>query len=207
MKRETLNDLGVLSKEQIDSIMTEYGKSVQSYKDTIATQQTTIDNLTTERDGYKEQVEERDKDIKMLQDDAKGNEELSKNLSDLQKKYTDDTNALTQKLESQARAHACERLFAGIEFTSAYAKKSAMRDFMEQNPEFKDGRYVNADAIIKKMREENADAFKKAEETPAEKKDESKPPKFTGPINNPQPGEKNPFTFNFTPVRHTNTAK
>ena len=49
MKRETLLELG-LSKEQIDAVLGEYGKSITEYKERLSTAE-------KERDGFKSQFE------------------------------------------------------------------------------------------------------------------------------------------------------
>lgn len=55
MKRETLNELG-LSKEQIDAVMGEHGKSVNDLKDRLATAE-------SERNQFKDQFETHQSEI------------------------------------------------------------------------------------------------------------------------------------------------
>lgn len=90
MKREELKAAG-LTDEQIEVVMTSHGQAVQKVQSQVAT-------LTTERDDYKTQVESRDADLKKLQKDAKGNEELTKQLKELQEQYDNDTKALNDKI-------------------------------------------------------------------------------------------------------------
>lgn len=94
MKREELKAAG-LTDEQIEVVMTSHGQAVQKVQSQVAT-------LTTERDDYKTQVESRDADLKMLQKDAKGNEELTKQLKELQEQYDNDTKALNDKIAAAA---------------------------------------------------------------------------------------------------------
>lgn len=94
MKREELKAAG-LTDEQIEVVMTSHGQAVQKVQSQVAT-------LTTERDDYKTQVESRDADLKKLQKDAKGNEELTKQLKELQEQYDNDTKALNDKIAAAA---------------------------------------------------------------------------------------------------------
>lgn len=94
MKREDLKALG-LNDEQIEAVMASHGQAVQAVQGQVAT-------LTTERDDYKAQAESRDKDLKKLQKDAKGNEELTKQMEELQAKYDTDTQALNEKIAAAA---------------------------------------------------------------------------------------------------------
>ena len=123
MKREELEKLG-LTKEQIDGVMAINGTDVEVGKKTLTAKEEQIAALTTERDGLKTQVSDRDKDIAALKKGAGDNETLSKQLNDLQAKYDTETTTLKKTLESQAIDHATESLFAGFEFTSALAKKA-----------------------------------------------------------------------------------
>lgn len=94
MKREELKAAG-LTDEQIEVVMASHGQAVQKVQSQVAT-------LTTERDDYKTQVESRDADLKKLQKDAKGNEELTKQLKELQEQYDNDTKALNDKIAAAA---------------------------------------------------------------------------------------------------------
>ena len=89
MKREDLRKLG-LTDEQVDQVMSMNGDDVNAQKAIVAQRDETITALTTERDGLKEQVTARDKDIADLKKAAGDNESLNKQLSDLQTKYNDD---------------------------------------------------------------------------------------------------------------------
>ena len=86
MKREDLRKLG-LTDEQVDQVMSMNGDDVNAQKAIVAQRDETITALTTERDGLKEQVTARDKDIADLKKAAGDNESLNKQLSDLQTKY------------------------------------------------------------------------------------------------------------------------
>jgi len=205
MKRDELKKLG-LTDEQIDKVMDLNGNDINGLKADLIARDQTITALTTERDGLKDQVTARDKDIDDLKKSAGDNEGLSKQLSDLQTKYDTDTADLKQKLENQAREHAEDAFFSGYQFTSAFAKKAAMAEFRAAKLELKDGKFIGAEDFMKTMQEQNKDAFKAKEEpSPKPEAESPKTPKFTAPLQKPSDGgEKNPFAFNFTPVRNAN---
>lgn len=165
MKREFVKaTIPNITDEQLDAIMNEHGKTTNTLRTTISTHEATIQTLTTERDGYKGQVADRDKDIKALRDDAKANGDISQRLTDLQTKYDTDTKALQQKLDEQRNAHATERFFAGVEFTSTLAKNAAMADFRAKGFKLKeDGTYEGADTYLEQLKKENPAAFKTEE--------------------------------------------
>lgn len=76
MKRKFLEDLG-LEKDTVDKIMAENGKDIESAKGDL-------DEITKERDQLKSDVNERDKQIEGLKKSAGDNEELKKQITDLQ---------------------------------------------------------------------------------------------------------------------------
>lgn len=202
MKREELKKQG-LTDEQIDYVMTENGKDVNAQKAIVEQKDQQITALTTERDGLKTQVADRDKDIEDLKKQSGNTDELNAKLTELQTKYDTDTQALQGKLDSQARTHAAERYFDKVEFSSAFAKKAAIAEFNSAGLEFKDGVFVGADDFLKKMKSENPDAFKVVEPP----KDPDPKPQFTNPNPKPDPKDTNPFSFGFTAVRNQTNQK
>lgn len=206
MKREDLRKLG-LTDEQVDQVMSMNGEDVNAGKAIVAQRDETIRTLTTERDGLKEQVAARDKDIADIKKTAGDNSALTQQLSELQTKYNEDTAKLQKSLDDQARAHAIEGIFGKIEFTSTFAKRAAMKEFEAAGLEFKDGKFTDADATIAKMRKDNPDAFKTENKPDGGNPPAGNPPKFTNPINNGDSGggNTNPFSMSFTPVRSTTT--
>ncbi len=80
MNRKTLEEMG-LSKEQVDQIMKENGESIENAKAKLQEQ---IDEITKDRDGYKSQISERDKQLEELKKDAKNTEDLTAMVAKLQ---------------------------------------------------------------------------------------------------------------------------
>ena len=77
MKRKFLEDMGVLSAEQIDSIMKENGNDINAAKADVT-------SITTERDNLKDQLKDRDTQIENLKKTAGDNAELTKQIEQLQ---------------------------------------------------------------------------------------------------------------------------
>lgn len=80
MKKKDLEDMG-LSKEQIDSIIKTNGDDIENAKTASATE---IKNLQTEVEGLKTQVNDRDKQLETLKASAGDNEDLKKQIAELQ---------------------------------------------------------------------------------------------------------------------------
>lgn len=80
MNRKMLEDMG-LTKEQVDAIMKENGENIEHAKEGLNAQ---IEELTKERDGYKDQITERDKQLNDLKKAAKDQKELQDQITQLQ---------------------------------------------------------------------------------------------------------------------------
>lgn len=78
MKREQLKELG-LSDEAIESVMSLHGQTVSELNKNL----TAVEN---ERDQFKEQIETSQAELDALKEAAKGNEELTAQLEEYQKK-------------------------------------------------------------------------------------------------------------------------
>lgn len=202
MKREFLKQtIPDITDAQLDAIMAENGKDVEAGKKA----QETVAALQGEVEGYKKQIADRDKDMRAMQEQAKGNEELGKQLADLQSKYKADTEALQTRLEQQRTDHAVEAAFANVPFASNLARRQAMADFKAKGYKLgEDGKYAESESYIAQLRKDDPDAFK-----PEQPKDPELVPRFTNPVNpqNPKNSAANPFGFNFQPIRNPNAEK
>lgn len=91
MERKTLEEMG-LEKDQINTIMSDYGKAVNGLKEQV-------DTLTAERDSFKKQVNESNKQLDNLKGKVKDNEDAQKQIADLQKQLKDsESNAQAELL-------------------------------------------------------------------------------------------------------------
>lgn len=190
-----------ITKEQIDAIMNEYGAEATRLNEKIAA-------ITTERDGLKTQLSQRDTDLGELQKKAEAGDALKTQLEELQTKYKTDTEKLTADLAQQQSDFAVDKLFSGIKFTSELAKKAAVSEFKAQGFKMKDGKFEGGDAFIAEMKKNNASAFVPDETDNKGKEGEggtgNPPPVFASGTNGNGNGGKandNPFNFGFTSVR------
>lgn len=76
MERKTLEEMG-LDKDQVNTIMAEFGKSVNGLKEQV-------DTLTAERDSFKKQVDNSNKQLDEMKANIKDNDELKSQIADLQ---------------------------------------------------------------------------------------------------------------------------
>lgn len=90
MKRDQLKELG-LSDDQIKSVMDLNGEDINKAKSGNA-------EVLEENQALKDQIKERDKDLKGLRTKVKDNEDLSTKLKEWQDKYKKDTADLSTKL-------------------------------------------------------------------------------------------------------------
>lgn len=167
MKREELKAKG-LTDEQIDFIMSENGKDINAVK---AMADKAAEDLKAEQErakGLQDQIEARDKDIKDLQDAAKGNENISQQLTQLQEKYTKDTQDLQKRLDDQRADFAIEKAFSHVPFASNLARRAAIADFRAKGYKLNEkGEFSEAESFIANLRKEDPAAFM------PEKKDEN----------------------------------
>lgn len=133
LKLVNLADGGFVSKDKLDTKITELGETKKLLEDANATIQS-----------YK------DMDI----------DGIKKSASDWEEKYNTDTKALQDKLDARATEFAAEKYMGQYQFTSPLAAKAAMAEFMAQG--FKrsdDGIFLGADDFMHKMKESNPGAF------------------------------------------------
>lgn len=90
MKRDQLKELG-LDEKQIENVIAINGADIQREKTKSA-------EALTELDGLRQQISERDKDLKTLKGQVKDNEALTEQLKELKSKYEADTADLQGKI-------------------------------------------------------------------------------------------------------------
>ncbi|MCI1904151.1 MAG: phage scaffolding protein [Enterococcaceae bacterium] len=98
MKREQLKELG-LSDEQIGSIMALHGATVNELNNQLA-------NAQQETTQYKDQLTANQTELDSLKEQAKGNEDLTGKLTELQNKFDETTAASQVKLAEQQKDFA-----------------------------------------------------------------------------------------------------
>lgn len=185
-----------ITKEQLDAIMDENGKDIAKHNEQIA-------SLTTERDGLKTQLSQRDTDIADMKKKATDGDTLKAQLEELQAKYKTDTEKLTEDLARQQTDFAVDKLFSGIKFTSELAKKAAIAEFKAKGFKMKDGAFEGGDAFIAEMKKNDATAFVVENPDEGKKAEEggNPPPIFAAGTKSGGKANDNPFDFGFTSIR------
>ena len=100
MKKEDLIALGI-DEESAKSVMAMHGKTVTTLNSQIST-------LEAERDGLQEQVTTNQTELDALKESAKGNEELTAQLADLQTKLDQSKSESETKLATQQKDFAIQ---------------------------------------------------------------------------------------------------
>lgn len=129
MNRAFLEALG-LDKETVEKVIAEHGRSVE-------TQKSKVTDLTTERDDYKSQLDQRDKDLKNLKKKAEGSEELQTQLATLQSNYDTQKSEFEQKLKDTQLASAIKLALAGKVHDTEYAIEKIDKTLIELDAEGK----------------------------------------------------------------------
>lgn len=133
MNREFLKNLG-LEDTHIEEIMKEHGK-------TIANTQTELETLKSDKETLQEQLDERNNDLKALQESTTNSEETQKQLTALQTRYDTEKEEWETKYEANARKAALDVLVAELGVIDPVAMKAHILDTANE-AEFKDGELV-----------------------------------------------------------------
>lgn len=121
MKREFLKELG-LSDEQIEKIMAEHGKTVNSMKDELEKAK----ELEQRIQSLQEQLQQRDKQLEELKTKATGNEELQQQIQQLQEQNKQIQQEYEQKMQKQAFDFALERALVSAKARNPKAVKALL---------------------------------------------------------------------------------
>ncbi|MCT3574096.1 phage scaffolding protein [Levilactobacillus brevis] len=108
MKRDLLKGMN-LTDDQIEAIMKANGVDIEAAKSSLGD----VDALKQENDTLKEQLTTRDKDMKALKKQVGDNEDLTKQVTDLQAKYDNDTKALSAQLNQTKLTGALNTALSG----------------------------------------------------------------------------------------------
>ncbi|WP_433958773.1 phage scaffolding protein [Cytobacillus horneckiae] len=187
MNREELKALG-LTDEQIEKVMASHGKVVNPLKAEVDKVKGLENEITT----YKQQIAARDTQLIDLSKKAEGNEELQKQIKDLQKDNADAKEESDNKLAAQRKEFKLE-----LALKDAQAKNpKAVKALLNQEAISLDGdNLIGLEEQLKSLKE--SDAYLFGDEQPAGLK--GRQPHPTDP-NKPAP-QKNPFSkehFNLT---------
>lgn len=149
MKTEELKSQG-LTEEQISFVMAENGKDLKKL-------QKENDNLTSERDTWKEKAEAAETTLKGFE--GVDLETMQKELSDWKQKATEAEKNAQAQLYERDFADALKTEFEGIKFSSEAAKRAIMAEVKEADLKLKDGKILGLNDLLSQMKEKDASAF------------------------------------------------
>ena len=149
MKTEELKAQG-LTEEQISFVMAENGKDLKKL-------QKENDNLTTDRDTWKEKAEAAEATLKGFE--GVDLETMQKELSDWKQKATEAEKNAQAQLYERDFADALKTEFEGIKFSSEAAKRAIMAEVKEAGLKLKDGKILGLNDLVSQMKEKDSSAF------------------------------------------------
>lgn len=150
MKRQFLEEFG-LGKEQIDSIMAENGKDIESAKDGVKTLESKVAELESENTALKGQVSDRDKQLETLKASSGDNESLKKQIEDLQKANKDAADAHAAEIKQLKIDAAVETALTGAKAKNHVATKALLADVLANAELGDDGKVKGLEDAIKKL--------------------------------------------------------
>jgi len=171
MKTEELKAQG-LTEEQISFVMAENGKDLKKL-------QKENDNLTSDRDTWKEKAEAAETTLKGFE--GVDLETMQKELSEWKQKATEAEKNAQAQLYERDFADALKTEFEGIKFSSEAAKRAIMAEVKEAGLKLKEGKILGLNDLIGQMKEKDASAFVDDEQQQAQQN----MARFTTPISKP----------------------
>lgn len=149
MKTEELKSQG-LTEEQISFVMAENGKDLKKL-------QKENDNLTSERDTWKEKAEAAETTLKGFE--GVDLETMQREISDWKQKATEAEKKAQEQLYERDFSDALKTELESVKFSSEAAKRAAVADIKEAGLKFKDGKILGLNDLLAQMKENDASAF------------------------------------------------
>lgn len=155
MKREELKELG-LTDEQIGSIMALHGVTVNELNSRVST----AEQQATQ---YQEQLEKNQNELNDFKANAKGNEDLTKQLEDLQSKFDETKTSSEQQIADLKKSSAID-----LALTQAGAKniKAAKALLDGESLELTDEGLKGLDEQLAALKESDGYLFGQSEQVP-----------------------------------------
>ncbi|MBK4815047.1 phage minor structural protein [Enterococcus faecium] len=155
MKREELKELG-LTDEQIGSIMALHGVTVNELNSRVST----AEQQATQ---YQEQLEKNQNELNDFKANAKGNEDLTKQLEDLQSKFDETKTSSEQQIADLKKSSAID-----LALTQAGAKniKAAKALLDSESLELTDEGLKGLDDQLTALKESDGYLFGQSEQVP-----------------------------------------
>ena len=176
MKTDDLLEKG-LTQEQVNFVMSENGKDLKKL-------QKEVDNLTTERDNFKERAETAEETLKGFE--GKDFDTITRERDEWKKKAEDAEKEYSAKEAEREKQELLKEAFAEIEFTSESAKKAIMAQVAE-GVTVKNGKLIGFNDLLEDAKKNDASAFVNEEQQNLEQNKA----RFTTSMNNQSGGAGN----------------
>ncbi|MEC3942656.1 phage scaffolding protein [Enterococcus mundtii] len=153
MKREQLKELG-LTDEQVNSVMGMHGQTVTELNKNLATAE-------QERDQFKEQLDSNQTELDALKESAKGDEELTQQLADLQSKFDAVKSDSETKLAEQQKDFAIK---LALKEANALDEEIALGQLDKDTIKVVDGKLQGFEEQLKGLQESKSFLFQEAKD-------------------------------------------
>lgn len=153
MKREHLKELG-LTDEQVNSVMGLHGQTVTELNKTLATAE-------QERDQFKEQLDSNQTELDALKESAKGDEELTQQLADLQSKFDAVKSDSETKLAEQQKDFAIK---LALKEANALDEEIVLGQLDKDTIKVVDGKLQGFEEQLKGLQESKSFLFQEAKD-------------------------------------------
>lgn len=148
MKTEDLLEKG-LTREQVNFVMSENGKDLNKL-------QKEVDNLTTERDNFKERAETAEETLKGFE--GKDFTAMQKEIDDWKEKATKAESEYNAKIAEREKSDLLKEAMKDVEFTSESAKELITKKIAE-NISVKNGKLIGFNDLLEDAKKNDASAF------------------------------------------------
>lgn len=168
-------------------------KEVDGIKEKLSSAESAKTKLQEDLKNRDEDLANVKKELEEAGEDAKKLEDLTEKLKTLQNDYSEQQKKYTKQLDDQKYEFAIKELASGLKFSSNSAKKSFLRDLMENKLSMKDEEVLGFKDFVDKYKEQDAGAFVVEDEDP--NKNKKSKPKFadkTRKIDEPEPENDEP---------------
>ncbi len=168
-------------------------KEVEGIKEKLSSAESAKTKLQEDLKNRDEDLANVKKELEEAGEDTKKLEDLTEKLKTLQDDYSEQQKKYTKQLDDQKYEFAIKELASGLKFSSNSAKKSFLRDLMDNKLSMKDEEVLGFKDFVDKYKEQDAGAFVVEDDDP--NKNQKSKPKFadkTRKIDEPEPKNDEP---------------
>ena len=179
---EILKQFGIeIPEDKKESFEKELNSNYKTVKEVDGIKEK-LSSAETAKTKLEEDLEKRDADLADVQKqldeagkDTEKLEDLTEKLTTLQTDYSEQQKKYTKQLDDQKYEFAIKELTSGLKFSSNSAKKSFLRDLMDNKLSMKDEEVLGFKDFVEKYKQQDAGAFVVEED---EDPEPNKKPKF-----------------------------